>query len=150
MFLRADVETNSDKDAEEDEQNGTPNENIGDPLDSGGSASKFSPQYMNEEYLQEADMDLDSTESEELQSVASSAGRKVCTCVFLFQVDEVSENIASVVFFRDDNPIPQTRMMTSSTSSSSKHPCLKNDSRIKKPWTLVDLLLLEETVLKKS
>lgn len=81
IFLRTDVETNSDKDAEEDEKNEMPNGNIEDPLDSGGSASKFSPQYLNEEYLQEADMDLDSTESDELQSVASSAGRKVCLCV---------------------------------------------------------------------
>lgn len=76
-----DFEYSVEKDAEEGARFETPNENLDDPLDSVGSASKFSPQYLDEEYLQEADLDLGSTGSEASISVPSSSRRKVCICV---------------------------------------------------------------------
>lgn len=95
MFCNEDAGIYCDKYESQSGKNEIFDDDFGDPLDSGAGPSRFSPLYLNEEYLQdELDMDSKSSASDERRSVASSTTAKVGSCEFLF--DKISQNKMNV------------------------------------------------------
>lgn len=94
LFLEANVEITSASESEDVVlmQYG---EGFDDPLDLDVSASKYSPQFLDEEYLQNDDSwsANSSNESVGMQSAGSSAGRKVGICAESFTSMIVSLNL---------------------------------------------------------